>query len=97
MSVFVIILYIFIYFVIGGMVMTIAEKAGVMECELEFIPPIVVVILWPIFVVIGVILWPIFVVIGLILLIIFGSASLGGWLMEQFLKKVEVKEDKKEQ
>lgn len=66
--------------------MTIAEKAGVMECELEFIPPIVVVILWPIF-----------VVIGLILLIIFGSASLGGWLMEQFLKKVEVKEDKKEQ
>lgn len=86
MSVFVIILYIFIYFVIGGMVMTIAEKAGVMECELEFIPPIVVVILWPIF-----------VVIGLILLIIFGSASLGGWLMEQFLKKVEVKEDKKEQ
>ena len=86
MSWFGILLIIIAYLVIGGMVMTITEKLDILEFELECLPPIVIVIFWPLF-----------MVAGLVILIVFGSASLGGWLMEQIIKwfKGEKKEEEK--
>lgn len=86
MSWFGILLIIIAYLVIGGMVMTIAEKLDIPEFELDCLPPIVIVIFWPLF-----------MVAGLVILIVFGSAALGGWLMEQIIKwfKGEKKEEEK--
>lgn len=86
MSWFGILLIIIAYLVIGGMVMTVAEKLDIPELELDFLPPIVIVIFWPLF-----------MVAGLVILIVFGSAALGGWMMEQIIKwfKGEKKEEEK--
>ena len=80
MNWFVILVLVILYLVIGGMVLSLARKLEINEFELDFLPPIVFIIFWPIF-----------VVIGVVILIVYGSAALGGWLMDQIIEKFNEK------
>lgn len=78
MNWFAIIILVIAYLMVGGMVMTVIEKTEVSELWndfLGFLPPIVIVFLWPVF-----------LVIGIVVFVVFGAAALGGMIMDGIIK-----------
>ena len=73
---YVIILIILGYMMVGGAVTTIVEKIGTdVLWFLYDIPPIVIILLWPIL-----------AVVGIIALVTLGAAAFGGFLVEECIK-----------
>ena len=88
MSWFLIVFLCFLYLVLGGAVHKLIEKTE-LDKESEFLaslPPIIMVIFWPFF-----------VVVGLFLFVFIGAAWVGETLMEQIIKFFSSNEKKEDE